>query len=692
MINNISFRSKMIFGILPMVVLGMLAIGLGGYYQAGRVIMDTQKADMTLLTKQIRNEMTEWVRGCSREADLLTHVPCILDACLGDMTKARMILNQYQEHSPQYEAMWLAGPDGKIFLDSIGGGAVGLEVSKMPLFNENIRLANQGRPAFSEVGRSPATNLPVLLMTAPIEHDGRVVGVIGLSINLNHFSENFISKIKVGKNGYAWMVNQTGMIIAHPDTEYILELDTSEFEFGRRIIGEKAGNLFYEWNGFEKIAFFETDEAMGWSVVVSPVPEDFLNPLKILRNKLLVVGLGVVLLAGLVVILISNILAKSIQKVVGVLNRMSEGDLSLRLGTGRKDEIGRMYQALDVTSQRLDEKVKVAQNISAGDISHEVEPASDHDHLGFALKDMVVSLRTMLDSVSSAAIQISSESQQIAESSQSLSQGAGEQASSLEEITSSVMEIESQTRQTVGNASAVSREVVAVRSWAQTGSGEMKELVTAMEEIDGSANDVSTIIKTIDDLAFQTNLLALNAAVEAARAGKYGKGFAVVAREVKSLAEKSTQAAHQTESLIRDVLEKVDAGTQAVDRTANALNEIVTGVSKVSGLVEDISRASRDQAGGIEEISKGLAQVEQVIHQNTANSEQGAAAAEELSGQSRELMVLLQRFKLKAGDSGSEPALSGHEMVPLELTGGFTPGMNPSLMTENPMITYQGIK
>jgi len=367
-----------------------------------------------------------------------------------------------------------------------------------------------------------------------------------------------------------------------------------------------------------------------------------------------VTGMGGLLAATFgVMLLLGRMVRQPLERLVNIMTELGKGHLGQRLNLRQKDEIGQMAQAIDDFSETLEKEiVGTLTKLADGDLTFEVHPYDQRDVIRNALKKMGHDLNGVMSRIRVLGDQINSGSFQVSDASQSLSQGATESAASLEEITSTMHEMGSQTRRSAENAGQASKLAEQARQSAEEGNAHMVEMVEAMGEINASSQNISRIIKTIDEIAFQTNLLALNAAVEAARAGQHGKGFAVVAEEVRNLAARSAKAARETAELIEGSVEKVASGSQIADKTAEALGEIVGGIGKVTDLVAEIAASSTEQAQGISEINIGLGQIDQVTQQNTANAEESAAAAQELASHAVQMQQMLQRFKLKGQARG----------------------------------------
>lgn len=285
----------------------------------------------------------------------------------------------------------------------------------------------------------------------------------------------------------------------------------------------------------------------------------------------------------------------------------------------------------------LSEAVDVANRLSSGDLTVKVESLSK-DEAGDLLRsmsDMATNLRRIVEDIQSISGNVASGSQQTSSGSQQLSQGAAEQAAAAEEVSSAIEQMVSNIKQNASNAQQTDEIASKSAQDAEAGGDAVQKTVGAM-------NDIANRISIIEEIARQTNLLALNAAIEAARAGEHGKGFAVVAAEVRKLAERSQKAAAE--------ITELSTSSVAVAETAGEmLNRIIPDIQRTAALVQEISVASAEQNRGADQISRAIVQLDSVIQQNASASEEMASTAEEMSGQAENLQSAIAYFKV--GDS-----------------------------------------
>ncbi|OZI78063.1 methyl-accepting chemotaxis protein, partial [Bordetella genomosp. 2] len=273
--------------------------------------------------------------------------------------------------------------------------------------------------------------------------------------------------------------------------------------------------------------------------------------------------------------------------------------------------------------------------IAAGDLTARVEVRNNNEigQLMAALKRMQENLARTVSQVRRGVDEINVGAREISAGNTDLSSRTEQQAASLEETAASMEELASTVKQNADNARQANQLAASASDVAERGGAAVSEVVSTMEDISASSRKISEIVSVIDGIAFQTNILALNAAVEAARAGEQGKGFAVVAGEVRSLAQRSAQAAKEIKVLIEDSVSKVGTGSQQVERAGATMQEIVASVKRVTDIMGEISAASEEQSGGIDQVNRAVSQMDEVTQQNAALVEEAAAAAGSLQEQ-----------------------------------------------------------
>ena len=301
----------------------------------------------------------------------------------------------------------------------------------------------------------------------------------------------------------------------------------------------------------------------------------------------------------------------------------------------------------------LDQAVQAADRIAAGDLGTPIAAtASDETgRLLAALQRMQQGLVDTVQAVRGNAESVSAASTQIALGNNDLSQRTEEQASALQQTAAAMEQLGTTVRHNADNARQAGELAGAACAVAARGGAAVGEVVTTMGGIQDSAQQIGEIIGVIDGIAFQTNILALNAAVEAARAGEQGRGFAVVAGEVRTLAQRSAQAAKEIRTLITASTARVEQGTALVGRAGSTMQELVASVQRVSELVAAISTASQEQSLGVDQIGQALGQMDTTTQQNAALVEESAAAASSLQSQARELVAAVAVFRLLAAEA-----------------------------------------
>jgi len=344
---------------------------------------------------------------------------------------------------------------------------------------------------------------------------------------------------------------------------------------------------------------------------------------------------------------------KPVHEVTMLLSEISKGNFAGKITTSYKGDFGIIKDAINTTTTNLSAYIHEISDVLNNMANGNLDVGIRTNFLGefIEIKSAINTISDKFDSVfrefNTSTEQVSAGAKQMSQGSLHLAEGANEQTASVGHLNEIISIVSEQIRMSASKSEEVDSLSSLAKENAHAGDKAMKDMLNAMDNISLSSENISKIIRVIDEIAFQTNLLALNAAVEAARAGVHGKGFAVVAEEVRSLAARSQKAAKETNELIENSLQAVKDGTELAGSTDKALAGIVGSIDKMSDIITEISSLAAKQSSGIKKIVTDLNEVSSVVVRNSASAEETASASEELSGQSEMLKAMIATFKLK---------------------------------------------
>ncbi len=618
--------------LVPMVILVLFGMGIASFlsYRMAKNALEASRFEQLHQVIDITvHNVADWIDNrkldVSNWAKQDTVKTALKNNFLGKAAKKTLTddFSRMKKEYQHYAGFCLAALDGTIIVSSDPGIAGKVNITDREYFKEAV----QGRVNMSRVLKSKVDGSPVFILAAPVVDKGNVVGVYYVVINMEGFNALFIDWIKIGKKGYAFMLDdQDGTCLAHPDKNQIMNTKITEFGFGKDLLAADDGIVYYQANNVDKVAALRTYKEMGWKVVVTTDAAELYAAANKLGKLNLILAVSAVVIAAIIIFLVANSVAKPINMVVDGLRDAAEGegDLTKRLEVGSSDEVGDLASSFNTFVEKVQRIISDIQsnistlNSSAGSLSDLSE------NLSASSQDSSDRSNT----VAAAAEEMNTNMNSVAAACEEASVNVNLVASAAEKMNTMVSEISDNT----GKARDVTEDAV---DKTNSASQRMAELGTAAQEI-------SKVTETITEISEQTNLLALNATIEAARAGEAGKGFAVVANEIKELAKQTAEAT-------LEIRQRIDAIQSSSSTSVKEMEQINIVINDVNTIVTTIASAVEEQAVSTDEIASNVAQVAQGIAEVNENVAQSSSVAGEISSEIAEVSQVAGTISTDSG-------------------------------------------
>ena len=548
--------------------------------------------------------------------------------------------------------------------DSVGMSNTGADFSSYDFF----KVASRGESFFSEPMVTSDGKSSHIMVSAPIWRDGVYGGVIEGAVCAvidGTILSDLVRSIHMGETGALYIINPDGYTIADVDYSTVLNRENSileaSFDSSLTAFAKADRSALNGVSSFTAITFGGTTQFLyvmplgdtGWALGGMAHAVEHVGSHLIVCIATIVLSLGLLAVSYYTSSSFASRISTPAVSLAAASKELAQGNYDVEIKSDSRDELGDMaenFRLMVKDTQAIIEDTKhCLTGISNGDftVSSKIRYPGIFAHIQQAIGIISDTLGTTIEGIRQTASQVNLGASQVASAASSLSHGTTTQAAAVEELASTVSHINTQVHENA-NASELAHEKISdVKSGVEQSNEQMSHLNLAMHDISKRADEISNIIKLIDDIAFQTNILALNAAIEAAHAGQAGKGFSVVADEVRSLAAKCASSVKTIPELIETVVVAIQDGVKIADETAEALKGVVEQTEQAASMMDAINDACKDQSVRLEETSAGIEQIAQVIQSNSAVAEQSAAASEELSAQATQLRKMLESFKVK---------------------------------------------
>lgn len=639
-----SIKGKIIVSVLSVAFFIVLfLLGANYYHTKGMLLEEIQRSTVSQANANALM-MNGWLESKAQIINTISIQPSILTP---DAKETYEVLATAFKSNPVFSDIYLGLADGR-FID--GSGWVppkDYDPRKRSWYKESVE---GNKLLFTKPYLDMVTNNIVVSITKPIyNNQGKLIGVLGGDLQMGTLVD-YTKQIKSGKTGYAFLVGNDGLTLAHPKKELVMKENLLQVKddnlkaIGRKMVQGETGFGEYQLQGKDILVSYAPLSSAGWSLAISVPLEEITEHLSRLAVTNLFLGLLTMLLLGAVVLILANYLTKPIVALSGLTKTLAQGDLTQKVEVKSEDEIGELGKNFNQMA------IGIANLVSS-------------------VRDSSGKLTGYAEEIAASSEQASKASEQVAQTIGEIAKGAGDQAHSaqkgselLDDLVKEILVVDNHS-QAVYQAAETSYQLV------EKGISAMRQQLLAVEDnknagqkvgqaiglLAGYSQEINEIIDTITAIADQTNLLALNAAIEAARAGEQGRGFAVVAEEVRKLAEESGTAAGKIAQLIKEIqqgtgnaVNEVNNAGKIIDKQADAVQETEEIFRSISQAVVETREKAEKIAKEVDSVQKDAGETLKFVQEIAAVAEENAAGAQEISAASEEQTATIEEISANA--------------------------------------------
>lgn len=610
--------------ILPLVIVGMVSVkkASNGLVSISRDSASSQAEKIAAIIDKTLDAQTKTAAAHATDMNVRIVGEKVkelgVEGALSEIAELRQQMKEkFKLLDKNYLGIFVTDSTGHMYTGELTNGQEykGVNLADMEYFKQ---AKNSGKAVAGDVVVSKVTGDRIYVVSSPIySRKNEFLGIFGLSLKAEPLT-TLVSEVKMGTTGYAFMADQDGIVIAHPNKELEMKLDLKTLkdmsEITQAMIAGQNGSQGYVFKGVPKIAGYAPVSLKGWSVALTQDKDEFLRSAISIRNSIILTALISTVLVIIFLLIVSGSIVRPLNQAVFGLKDIAEGegDLTMRLEVKTKDEVGELSTWFNTFVEKLHGVIsEIGDNIKNLNGS-----AVELSGLSKTMTTGSENAANRSTTVAAAAEQMSANMNNVAAASEQAATNVNMVASAAEEMSSTVNEI-------AGNASRA-------RQVTEQAVKKSKVASSRMDELGLAATEISKVTEAITEISEQTNLLALNATIEAARAGEAGKGFAVVANEIKDLAK-------QTSESTLEIRDKIEAIQNSTNLTIGEMNDISNIINDIDDIVSTIATAVEEQSASTAEIATNVSQAAQGIAEVNENVAQSSAVSQEISQEINEV-------------------------------------------------------